>query len=358
LEQDIRSCILRVVTEVTAYEDSDADENEDREKGSQAQTISKLAEMAAQVANLHGSADEELGQARRAICEKAEKLDTARRLSAAVAMASQLAKAISDDAVSVPNIEAAVQAANNCKGLTLTGEAQKEATEAMVTVMETVREDIEDPSTFDSNADKCRLLVDFGISMSLLVPSTDAGTDSGAQAPATLAAQFIVQRRAVDLLDALSRLKEKPGKESATTASDAFKDLKSMIAALPDASLQASCKTLITKAQEAVAAAFQEQVTAAAGKLRTVIGSLSATKGGVGNGQSWKAGLSTATATWDEVAARGKVTLLEMNATELVKRFRSLKQAVVLITHKEQTQAFTHFWIYSRKVVRSNDVGS
>jgi hypothetical protein len=69
----------------------------------------------------------------------------------------------------------------------------------------------------DSNADMCWLLVGFRMAMSLLVPSADAGADSDAQEPdweaATFAHRFVVQRRAVHLLEALCQLKEKAGKD-------------------------------------------------------------------------------------------------------------------------------------------------
>jgi hypothetical protein len=66
-----------------------------------------------------------------------------------------------------------------------------------------------------------------------------------------------------------------------------LKDLKSVTTALPeaDASYQASRQVLIAKARQVVDAAFEEQVSAAAERLRTVVDSITATKGCAGNGQ-------------------------------------------------------------------------
>jgi hypothetical protein len=95
----------------------------------------------------------------------------------------------------------------------LTGEKR----EAMVIDMKSFEGSMVGLSVGDSNADMCWLLVDFRIAMSLLVPSADAGADSDAQEPdweaATFAHRFVVQRRAVHLLEALSQLKEKAGKD-------------------------------------------------------------------------------------------------------------------------------------------------
>jgi hypothetical protein len=288
-------------------------------------TTRKLGELALLVANVFqspgGSEYEELRRACTEIFEKANGLlDAARRLSAVVAMASRLAKAISNGTIDVPSIKAAVCAANQCKRLTLTGQAQREVTAAMVLALETVQENIMDPSKFDSNVDMCQLLVDFGVAMLDLLPGADAGANSDTHERTLLAARLAVQCYALNLLEALSQLKEKPTEEMATRASGAFDNLKGLAAALPQAgAAYKACQPLIAKAQQV----FDEQTSVAAGRLRTLTESIAA----IG---SWKAGLDTATATWDEVAARGNATLLG-NATELGMLCRSLKQAALLI---------------------------
>jgi hypothetical protein len=324
LEQAIRCCILHTATIEEGEEDGDEETEAENRVESHVDTMRKLGELALLVATVFqspdGSEDEELRQACTEIFEKANGLlDAARRLSAAVAMASRLAKAISNGTVDVPNIKAAVRAANKCKRLTLTGQAQREVTAAMVLALETVQENIMDPSKFDSNVDMCQLLVDFGVAMLDLLPGTDAGANSDTHERTLLAAR-LVQCYALNLLEALSQLKENPTEEMATRASGAFDNLKGLAAALPQAgAAYKACQPLIAKAQQV----FDEQTSVAAGRLRTLTESIAA----IG---SWKAGLDTATATWDEVAARGNATLLG-NATELGMLCRSLKQAALLI---------------------------